>query len=47
MHASCLWFHHAASLCFLVGAINPFTLEVIIDMYEPIWPSLVAQILYV
>ena len=27
---------HSASLCLLVGAFNPLTFEVIIDMYVPI-----------
>ena len=27
---------HPASLCLLVGAFNPFTVKVIIDMYDPI-----------
>ena len=27
---------HSASLCFLVGAFNPFTVKVIIDIYVPI-----------
>ena len=27
---------HLASLCFLVGAFNPFTFKVIIDTYVPI-----------
>ena len=27
---------HSASLCLLVGSFNPFTLNVIIDMYVPI-----------
>ena len=27
---------HSASLCLLVGAFNPFTFKVIIDMYDPI-----------
>ena len=27
---------HSASLCLLVGAFNPFTFKVIIDMYVPI-----------
>ena len=29
-------FIHPASLCLLVGAFNPFTFKVIIDMYDPI-----------
>ena len=28
-------FHLPASLCPLVGAFNPFTFKVIIDMYDP------------
>ena len=28
-------FIHPASLCLLVGAFNPFTFKVIIDMYDP------------
>ena len=35
IHGSCFWFH-SASLCLLVGAFNPFTFKVIIDMYVPI-----------
>ena len=31
-----LVFIHPASLCLLVGAFNPFTFKVIIDMYDPI-----------
>ena len=27
---------HSASLCLLVGAFNPFTFKVIIDVYVPI-----------
>ena len=27
---------HSASLCLLVGAFNPLTFEVIIDMYVPV-----------
>ena len=27
---------HPASLCLLIGAFNPFTFKVIIDMYDPI-----------
>ena len=27
---------HPASLCLLVGAFNPFTFKVIIDMHDPI-----------
>ena len=27
---------HSASLCLLVGAVNPFTFKVIIDKYDPI-----------
>ena len=26
----------AASLCLLVGAVNPFTFKVIIDKYDPV-----------
>ena len=29
---------HSASLCLLVGAFNPFTFKVIIDIYVPIAP---------
>ena len=29
-------FIHPASLCLLVGAFNPFTFKVIIDMYDSI-----------
>ena len=27
---------HSASLCLLIGAFNPFTFKVIINMYDPI-----------
>ena len=27
---------HLASLCLLVGAFNPFSFKVIIDMYDPV-----------
>ena len=27
---------HSASLCFLIGAFNPFTVKVIISMYVPV-----------
>ena len=29
-------FHPPASLCLLLGAFNPFTFKVIINMYDPI-----------
>ena len=29
-------FIHPASLCLLVGVLNPFTFKVIINMYDPI-----------
>ena len=32
IYGSCFWIH-SASLCLLVGAFNPFTFEVIIDIY--------------
>ena len=35
MYGSCFSIH-SASLCLLVGAFNPFTFKVIIDMYVPI-----------
>ena len=31
----CCFYIHSASLCLLVGAFNPFTFKVIIDMYVP------------
>ena len=31
-----VFFIHSASLCLLVGAFNPFTFKVIIDIYVPI-----------
>ena len=43
MHAHV--FIHPASLCLLVGTFNPFTLKVIIDMYDPI-TLLIGFILY-
>ena len=36
----------SASLCLLVGAFNPFTFKVIIDMYDPITIVLVAMDLF-
>ena len=40
------WHSHvfifSASLCLLVGAFNPFTFKVIIDMYDPITNSLIV-----
>ena len=31
------WFYiHSANLCLLVGAFNPFTFKVIVDIYVPI-----------
>ena len=35
IYGSCFWIH-SASLSLLFGAFNPFTLEVIINMYVPI-----------
>ena len=35
IYASCFCIH-SASLCLLVGAFNPFTFKVIIDIYVPI-----------
>ena len=35
IYGSCFWIH-SASLCLLVGAFNPFTLKVNIDIYVPI-----------
>ena len=35
IYGSC-FFIHSASLCLLVGAFNPFTFKVIIDIYVPI-----------
>ena len=35
MHGSCFCIH-SASVCLLVGALNPFPFEVNIDMYVPI-----------
>ena len=32
----CSCFHHLASLRLFVGAFNPFTFMVIIDMYDPV-----------
>ena len=34
-------FIHPASLCLFIGAFNPFTFKVIIDMYDPINISLI------
>ena len=31
---TCTFFIHPGSLCFLVGAFNPFTFKVIISMYD-------------
>ena len=33
---------HLLSLCLLVGAFNPFTFKVIIDMYDPIMVFLIV-----
>ena len=33
---TCTFFIHPGSLCFLVGAFNPFTFKVIITMNDPI-----------
>ena len=33
---TCTSFIHLASLCLLVGAFNPFTFKIIINMYDPI-----------
>ena len=33
---------HSASQCLLVGAFNPFTFKVIIDIYDPITILLIA-----
>ena len=35
-------FIHPASLCLLVGAFNPFTFKVIIDMYDAVTVFLVV-----
>ena len=35
-------FIRPASLCLLVGAFNPFTFKVIIDMYDPITVFLIV-----
>ena len=32
----CTFFIHPANLCLLVGAFNPFTIKVIIDLYDSI-----------
>ena len=39
-------FIHPASLCLLVGAFNPFTFKVIIDMYDPITIFLIILSLF-
>ena len=39
-------FIHSASLCLLVGAFNPFTFKVIIDMYDPITIFLIILSLF-
>ena len=39
LHTAYIWiffFIHSVSLCLLVGAFNPFTFKVIIDIYVPI-----------
>ena len=41
MH-TCTCFHPPASLCLLVGAFNPFTFKVIINMYDPITVFLIV-----
>ena len=35
IYGSCFYIH-SASLCLLVGALNPFTFKVIIDKYDPV-----------
>ena len=35
-------FIHPASLCLLVGAFNPFTFKVIINMYDPVTTFLIV-----
>ena len=35
-------FHPPASLCLLLGAFNPFTFKVIINMYDPITVFLIV-----
>ena len=45
----CIYTHvliHPASLCLLVGAFNPFTFKVIIDMYDPITNFLIVSGLF-
>ena len=37
---------HPASLCLLVGVLNPFTYKVIIDMYDPITIFLIVLALF-
>ena len=35
-----IFFIYPASLCLLVGAFNPFTLKVIVDVYDPAYIGL-------
>ena len=39
-------FIHLARLCLLVGAFNPFTFKVIINMYDPITSFLTVLSLF-
>ena len=41
---TCTFFIHPGSLCFLVGAFNPFTFKVIISMYDPITIFLIVLV---
>ena len=40
---TCTSIIYLGSLCLLVGAFNPFTFKVIIDMYDPITIFLVVR----
>ena len=44
IYGSCFCIH-SASLCLLVGAFNPFTFKVVIDMYVPITIFLIVLVL--
>ena len=46
MH-TCTCFHPPASLCLLVGAFNPLTFKVIINMYDPITILIVLDLFFV
>ena len=42
VHTCFFFFIHPVSLCHLVGAFNPFTFKIIIDMYDPVTVFLIV-----